>query len=203
MSTFETVAAVAGALLTLGVSIWWGLWYSRRTRDRLNERVLRVGEAFEKVAGRLGLEVRHAEAYEHPMAGRYASYPELSGTLGERRIRILVESESAGESGRNDRMVIVAWPRPARSWVASGRLHGRRTDLPGEAMRSLAELDSLVRSIELGDGTLSVFPRGDRSGSGLSVEYELLIDPEALERLVTRCVALAVLLEEPSEGRVS
>ncbi|MBI2892493.1 MAG: hypothetical protein HYY06_03010 [Deltaproteobacteria bacterium] len=197
MSTFETVAAVAGALLTIGCAVWWGLWYSRRTRDRLNERVGRVEEAFARVAARLALELRHGETYVHPMAGRYPDYPVLTGTLGERRIRVVVESESAGESGRSDRMAIVVSPRAGTSWIARGRLHQRRTDLPGDAVRSLAELDSAVRSINLDHEVLRVFPRGDRSGSGLSVDYELLIDPDALEQLVNRCAALAALLEQP------
>lgn len=181
------------SLVAMGGIVALALRLSRRTYDRLRERVLRTEEAMRAVSAETGLALRAFDAEPHPVVGPIPGFPRLGGTHRGHRVRVEVHVESASEGGGTCTTRFVLEKPTMAPWPSVGRL--RRADredrIGASAIPRLRAIERRVHSVVLEYGVLRADARGDRTGSGISFAYDLLLDPCAIVALLDDLVSLA------------
>lgn len=184
--------AVISIAAMLGIIVV-ALRLTRRSYDRFRERVSRVEAAFTEVAEKTGLVVRRLEAHEHPVVGTIPTFPKLGGEWRGYRITIEVEVDSAGEGGAMCQTRIVVRRLKGGPWPSPGKLEraDREDRIPLAAVPGLRAIETRVRRVSIEMGEIRVEARGDRTGSGMSFAYDLLLDPGKTVALLDDLVAFA------------
>lgn len=198
-----TIAAIAFGLLIVAACIAWGFWYARRSRDHLEQVALAHNAAMKAVADLLGHDIRVVGDGEHAAAGCPRAWDIVVGSIDGNHLAVGADFDGGGEGPSTiETRVRVRPGRGVRLEVASllnrasfrlpkhrDRLASATPSLPGDVV---AELADLAEHVEVTAEEITVTAKADsRQRSTLAYVPRLLLDPEALVRLVRATLALA------------